>query len=56
MAQYEDCIIFLLAKAYQKAHAFCFDNLHAHQETFEKCSILVRIKEGENFNHPREID
>ncbi len=24
-------------------------------ETFEKCSILVKIKEGENFNHPREI-
>jgi len=20
-------------------------------ETFEKCSILVKIKEGENFNH-----
>jgi len=21
------------------------------KETFEKCSILVKIKEGENFNH-----
>ena len=20
-------------------------------ETFEKCSILVKVKEGENFNH-----
>jgi hypothetical protein len=24
-------------------------------ETFEKCSILFKAKEGENFNHPREI-
>jgi len=24
-------------------------------ETFEKCSILFKIKKGENFNHPREI-
>jgi len=23
----------------------------AWDETFEKCSILVKIKEGENFNH-----
>jgi len=22
-----------------------------HQETFEKCSILFKAKEGENFNH-----
>jgi len=22
-----------------------------HYETFEKCSILVKIKEGKNFNH-----
>jgi len=21
------------------------------RETFEKCSILVKVKEGENFNH-----
>jgi hypothetical protein len=24
-------------------------------ETFEKCSILFKFKEGENFNHPDEI-
>jgi hypothetical protein len=24
-------------------------------ETFEKCSILFKAKEGENFNHPSEI-
>ena len=24
-------------------------------ETFEKCSFLFKFKEGENFNHPREI-
>jgi hypothetical protein len=24
-------------------------------ETFEKCSILFKFKEDENFNHPREI-
>jgi hypothetical protein len=24
-------------------------------ETFEKCSFLLKVKEGENFNHPREI-
>jgi len=23
-----------------------------HKETFEKCSILVKFKEGENFNRP----
>jgi len=22
-----------------------------HSETFEKCSILVKVKEGEDFNH-----
>ncbi len=22
-----------------------------HKETFEKCSILFKFKEGENFNH-----
>jgi len=22
-----------------------------HPETFEKCSILVKVKTGENFNH-----
>jgi len=27
------------------------DPLHMYNETFEKCSILVKIKEGENFNH-----
>jgi hypothetical protein len=26
-----------------------------NNETFEKCSILFKGKEGENFNHPREI-
>ncbi len=26
-----------------------------HVETFEKCSILFKFKEGENFNHPAEI-
>jgi hypothetical protein len=25
-------------------------------ETFEKCSILVKIKEGENFNHRNILD
>jgi hypothetical protein len=24
-------------------------------ETLEKCSILFKFKEDENFNHPREI-
>jgi hypothetical protein len=24
-------------------------------ETFEKCTILFKAKEGDNFNHPREI-
>jgi hypothetical protein len=24
-------------------------------ETFEKCPILVKVKEGDNFNGPREI-
>jgi nicotinate-nucleotide pyrophosphorylase len=24
-------------------------------ETFEKCSILFKFKEGENFNHPGTI-
>jgi hypothetical protein len=24
-------------------------------ETFEKCSVLSKIKEGENFNHPNTI-
>jgi hypothetical protein len=23
----------------------------AKKETFEKCSILFKVKEGENFNH-----
>jgi len=26
-----------------------------YMEAFEKCSILFKAKEGENFNHPREI-
>jgi hypothetical protein len=26
-----------------------------YTETFEKCSILFKFKEGENFNHPDEI-
>jgi hypothetical protein len=31
-------------------------NLEGMQpETFEKRSILFKSKEGENFNHPREI-
>ena len=25
--------------------------LYINEETFEKCSILVKIKEDENFNH-----
>jgi len=29
-----------------------FSGLRSHkEETFEKCSILVKFKEGENFNH-----
>jgi len=24
-------------------------------ETFEKCPILVKVKEGEDFNHPSTI-
>jgi hypothetical protein len=28
--------------------ARCKDN--PHSETFEKCSILAKVKEGENFN------
>ena len=24
---------------------------HVFVETFEKCPILVKVKEGENFNH-----
>jgi len=27
-----------------------------HNETFEKCSILVKIKEGKNFNHRNILD
>ena len=27
---------------------------HTKKETFEKCTILVKVKEGENFN-PRNI-
>ena len=27
----------------------------ALDETFEKCSILLKVKEGENFNHPGTI-
>jgi hypothetical protein len=26
-----------------------------YEETFEKCSILFKIKAGENFNHPSTI-
>ena len=29
----------------------CADPLQNQAESFEKCSILVKIKEGENFNH-----
>jgi hypothetical protein len=28
-----------------------FPRSHPLFETFEKCSILVKTKEGENFNH-----
>jgi hypothetical protein len=28
---------------------------HTQQETFEKRSILFKVKKGDNFNHPREI-
>jgi len=28
---------------------------HSNNETFEKCSILFKFKEGKNFNHLDEI-
>jgi|GEM_PF-2945302 len=30
--------------------------LSHRNETFEKCSILVKIKEGEDFNHRNILD
>jgi hypothetical protein len=34
-------------------YGVCFKR--SYYETFEKCSILFKFKEGENFNHPDEI-
>jgi hypothetical protein len=28
-----------------------YEAVSGNLETFEKCSILVKVKEGENFNH-----
>jgi DNA-binding MarR family transcriptional regulator len=50
MTQYEDCIIFLLAKAYQKAHANFKGRLVAHGLTPVQHLILEALWEDEGIS------
>ena len=54
MAQYEDCIIFLLAKAYQKAHSSFKQKLAPFGITPVQHLILAVLSEKE-FLSPAEI-
>ena len=49
MPQYEDCIIFLLAKAYQKAHANFKQHLLPHEITPVQHLILEALWEEEGL-------
>ena len=50
MAQYEDCIIFLLAKAYQKAHGNFKRRLQSYGLTPVQHLILEAIREHEGLS------
>ena len=50
MAQYEDCIIFLLAKAYQKAHGNFKRHLQGHGLTPVQHLILELLWEEEGLS------
>ncbi|MBW1702917.1 MAG: MarR family transcriptional regulator [Deltaproteobacteria bacterium] len=50
MTQYEDCIIFLLAKAYQKAHANFKGRLLTHGLTPVQHLILEAVWEDEGIS------
>ncbi len=54
MAQYEDCIVFLLAKAYQKAHSALKQRLTPFGITPVQHLILAVLSEKE-FASPAEI-
>ncbi len=50
MPQYDDCIIFLLAKAYQKAHGLFKNRLQAHGLTPVQHLILEVLWEEEGLS------
>ena len=50
MAQYEDCIIFLLAKAYQKAHGHFKKRLHDQGLTPVQHLVLEALWEEEGLS------
>ena len=50
MAQYEDCIVFLLAKAYQKAHGDIKKRLRGHGLTPVQHLILEALWEEEGLS------
>lgn len=54
MGQYEDCLVFLLAKAYQKAHAAFKQRLAPYGITPVQHLILAVLAE-EDFLSPAEI-
>ena len=54
MPQYEDCIIFLLAKAYQKAHASFKQKLAPFNITPVQ-QLVLAVLEEEEFLSPGEI-
>lgn len=54
MPQYEDCLVFLLAKAYQRAHAAFKQKLVPYGITPVQHLILAVLAE-ENFLSPAEI-
>lgn len=50
MESYEDCIVFLLAKAYQKAHGNLKKRLHGYGLTPIQCLIIESLREEDGLS------
>jgi len=42
---------YLIAGVIYGLSSVIFQPICSHTETFEKCSVLVKVKEDKNFNH-----